>query len=86
MSAIAFDTHTFVKRLIEAGMPETQAEVVARQKADLIEDRLATKDDLERLELRMKSEIESSKSDMIKWVAGLLLAQAALIAALVKLL
>lgn len=34
----------------------------------------------------LKAEIEASKNDLIKWVAGMLLAQAALIAALVKLL
>ena len=27
MSPLAFDTHSFVKRLTEAGMPEPQAEV-----------------------------------------------------------
>ena len=26
---IAFDTHAFVKRLTGAGMPETQAEIIA---------------------------------------------------------
>jgi hypothetical protein len=34
---------------------------------------------------RLKGEIESAKSDMIKRIAGLLLAQAALVATLVKL-
>jgi len=34
----------------------------------------------------LKAEIESAKNDAIKWMAGLLLAQAGLVMALVKLL
>ncbi len=49
MSAIAFDTHAFIKRLTAAGMPETQAEVLAEEQARLIETQLATKADLELL-------------------------------------
>lgn len=49
MNAIAFDTHKFVKRLTAAGMPEAQAEVLADEQAKLIDERLATKADLERL-------------------------------------
>lgn len=50
MSAIAFDTHAFiVKRLVGAGMPEAQAEILAVEQAKLIETQLATKTDLERL-------------------------------------
>jgi hypothetical protein len=36
--------------------------------------------------MHLKAEIEASKADMIKWIAGLLIAQAGLVAALVKLL
>jgi hypothetical protein len=34
----------------------------------------------------LKAEIEAAKNDLIKWIAGLLLAQAGLVTALVKLL
>jgi len=40
-----FDTHTFVKRLTQAGMPEAQAR--------LIDEKLATKHDLKKLETRL---------------------------------
>ena len=53
MSALAFDTHAFVKELTEAGMPEAQAEVLARSQATLIDEKLATKRDLKELELRL---------------------------------
>ena len=50
MSAITFDTHKFVKRLTEAGMPLNQAEILAEEQTRLIDESLATKDDLETLE------------------------------------
>jgi hypothetical protein len=53
MSTITFDTHKFVKRLTEAGMPLNQAEILADEQTKLIDERLATKDDLEKLELRL---------------------------------
>ncbi len=58
-----------------------------------IEKELATKRDLKELESRLKADILSLKADIfslkadvIKWVAGMFLAQAAIIATLVKLL
>lgn len=53
MSTIVFDTHAFVKELTEAGMPEAQAEVLARSQANLIDEKLATKEDLKELERRL---------------------------------
>ena len=53
MASIVFDTHTFVKELTNAGMPEEQAEVLARPQATLIDETLATKKDLKELELRL---------------------------------
>lgn len=46
MITITFDTHKFVKRLIEAGMPEAQAEILAKEQARLIDERIATKRDI----------------------------------------
>ncbi|MBG6243301.1 MAG: DUF1640 domain-containing protein [Candidatus Symbiopectobacterium sp. Dall1.0] len=89
MASLVFDTHAFVKKLTNAGMPEAQAEILAQEQANLIENRLATKMDiitLERnIEMKFDAKIESIKSDIIKWVAGLLIAQAALVATLLKL-
>ena len=58
MATLIFDTHAFVKQLTEAGMPEPQAEVLARTQAALIDERLATKDDLQALELRLSNQIK----------------------------
>ncbi len=48
MSAITFDTHAYVKKLKAVGVSEEQAEVQAQAIADLVNDRLVTKEDLER--------------------------------------
>lgn len=96
MSSLIFDTHNFVKKLTTAGMPEAQAEILASEQANLIDNRLATKQDIallkediasleNNIEMKIDMKIESAKSDLIKWVAGLLIAQAALVAALLKL-
>ena len=45
MTIVAFDTHKYVKRLTTAGMPESQAEVIADAQRSLIEDHLANKHD-----------------------------------------
>lgn len=55
-------------------------------KRDIEDLKISTKRDLTELELRLKAEIEIAKTDMIRWVGGMLVAQAAVIAALVKLL
>lgn len=48
MSAVTFDTYAYVKKLRAVGVPEEQAEVQAQAIADLVADRLVTKEDLER--------------------------------------
>ena len=53
MSVLTFDTHKFIKRLTEAGMPLGQAEILADEQTKLIDERLATKDDLKMMELRL---------------------------------
>ena len=79
MASITFDTLKFTKRLTESGMTPDQAEAITSAFAEATGSELVTKDDL-------RAEIESAKNDVIKWMAGLLLAQAGLVTALVKLL
>ena len=71
MAAIMFDTHAFVKELTEAGMPERQAEVLARSQAILIEEKLATKRDLKELELSLTLRLGSMMVVSIGVVAAL---------------
>ena len=55
-----FDTHTFVKRLTRAGMPEDQAEILSKGQADLYE-RLVTK---EYFEFTLNHELEKLKAEL----------------------
>lgn len=79
MTAVTFDTLKFAKKLEAAGMSAPQAEAIADAFREATSEQLVTRDYLD-------ARLEAVKGDMIKWVAGLLMAQAALIAALVKLL
>ena len=76
MSAIAFDTHKFIRTLKESGIPENQAEAIAEAfRSAHIEAELATKADLRELEYRL----------IIK-LGAMMMAAIAAVAALVKLL
>ena len=85
-SVITFDTLAYVKKLRSAGVPEKQAEIQAETFAEILEERVATKQDLKELELALKHDLANIKAEIIKWVAGMLVAQAAIVATLVKLL
>jgi len=78
-NAITFDTLAYVKKLKAAGVPEAQAEVQAEAFAQIIEDKPVTKEYL-------KTELAHTEARIIKWVAAMLVAQAAVVATLVKLL
>ena len=52
-NVIAFDTLAYAKKLMAVGVPEKQAEVQAEALAEVIEERIATKQDLRELEYRI---------------------------------
>ncbi|MBF0566655.1 MAG: DUF1640 domain-containing protein [Nitrospirae bacterium] len=79
--ATTFDTLKFVENLKKSGFSEEQAKGLSDALKDVQDSSMgitATKGDLKEL----KSEIIS---DIVKWVAAMLVAQAAVIAALVRL-
>jgi hypothetical protein len=82
MSTITFDTLNFAKKLKEAGFSDQQAEV----QAQALVQALTEHHERQKEELATKRDLADAKTDIIRWVAGLLMAQAAIIAALVKLL
>ena len=101
MATLTFDTHAFVKELTQAGMPEEQAEVLARSQATLIDEKLATKQDLKELEMRLvrdMKELETNlkrdmqemelrlKHDMTVRLGSMMVVAIGVVAALVKLL
>ena len=69
-SSIAFDTHAFVKELTAAGMPEAQAEILARQQARLINEELVTKRDLKEFESRLKHALTVRLGSMMVIAVG----------------
>ena len=71
MGTVTFDTHAFVKELTGAGMPEEQEEVLARSQAALIDEKLATKQDLKELELRLTIRLGSMMVVAVGVVAAL---------------
>jgi len=75
MSTITFDTLSYAKKLRTAGFTEEQAEIQAQTLKELLGTELVT-----------KKYLAETKVEIIKWVAGMLLAQVAIAAALVKLL
>ena len=83
------DTHTAVKKLMNSGMPEKQAESVVEIQARLLDQNLVTKTDFAAIMVEissLKSEISSIKTDMMRWVFGINLATATLLVAILKFL
>ena len=82
MTAVAFDTLKFSKKLVAAGFTEKQAETLAEEQAALIDDQLATKRDI----ADVKRDIADVKRDLTIRMGGMMVAAVFVIAALVKLL
>ena len=83
MTTITFDTQELVNELEMSGFTRKQSEtVVAVLKKSQGE--LTTKNDI--VPLASKTDLLELKADLVKWVGALMLAQVAVIAALVKLL
>ena len=69
VSAIAFDTHRFVKRLTDAGMEERQAEVLADEQVALLNTNLATKTELGAVEARLQEKIATVEANLREKIA-----------------
>ncbi len=86
MSALAFDTLAYAKRLMAVGVPANQAEVQAEALAEIIEERLATKRDLIELEQRLELKLKELEMRMLLRFGAMLAASVAITVSLVKLL
>jgi hypothetical protein len=97
MNAIAFDTLRFAKRLQAAGYSVEQSEAQAEAFSDAVSDAFVTKSDfdhgiellrgdIEGAAITLRGEIREANLTLIKWVVPLLVGQAAMVRALVKLL
>jgi hypothetical protein len=105
---LAIDTLNIYSRLKATGLSEDSAREIAEVFREMIEENLASKNDLkttesnltkyiesvraelkkdiELLRAELRTEIAESKVSVVKWVAGMLIAQAAFIVTLIKLL
>ncbi len=59
---------------------------MAEAMAGVVEEQLATKQDLREMEMRLEVKLSELKSDLIKWIFGLVIGQGAFIAFIVKFL
>lgn len=89
-SVINIDTLAIFQRLKKTSLQEDAAQEITEVIKDTMESNLVTKTDLDVALARIKADMDvalaRTKADMVRWVAGLLVAQAAVIVALGKLL
>ena len=83
---ITFDTLAYAKKLKSVGFTEDQAEVQAEALVQIIDERLATKQDILSLRRDMKEMELRLKHDLTLRLGAMLTATVAIFAALVKLL
>jgi len=85
-----FDTHAYVKKLKAVGFTEEQAEVQTEVVSVLIDEQLATKQDLKTLEAGLKQDMKELeirlKHDLTVRLGAMMAASMAVIAAIVKIL
>ncbi|MEO5358108.1 MAG: CCDC90 family protein [Nitrospirae bacterium YQR-1] len=89
MAASTFDTLKVFEILKSSGFSEEQAKGLSESIKVAQESSAesgATKGDIANLKAELEVKMESSKSDIIKWVAAMLIAQACLMAVMFRLL
>lgn len=67
-----FNTHTFVKELVESGMKEETAEVLAENQLAMLETQIATKADMYDVKSHVSHELSSIRKDL-DWIKKLML-------------
>ena len=81
-STVVFDTLSYAKKLKAAGFTEEQAEVQAEALAEIVDERLATKQDI----LALKRDIKELEMRLIIRLGTMMAVSIAVVATLVKLL
>ena len=75
MGSVTFDSLKFAEKLIAAGVPEAQAKAEASALSEVLEINLKEVVTREHLDYRLSG----LKTDLIKWVVGLAVAQSGLL-------
>ena len=86
MSVTSFDTLTYAKLLQEAGFTAQQAEAQAEALRAVVDQNLATKQDLKEMETRLDHKIELVRRDIIIWLGGIIIATTTVLGTLMKVL
>ena len=82
MTAITFDTLLYSKTLQGAGMPQEQADALAKAQKVAIEEMVEAKELASKHDLYMA--LSEQKHELLKWIMGLLMAQSALLIAVIS--
>ena len=85
-NTVAFNTLAYAKKMKAVGFTEQQAEAQAEALAEIVENRLATKQDIEGLKRDIKELEIRLRHDLTIRLGGMLFAGIAIVATLVKLL
>ena len=85
-NTVAFNTLAYAKKMKAVGFTEQQAEAQAEALAEIVENRLATKQDIEGLKRDIKELEIRLRHDLTIRLGGMLVAGIAIVATLVKLL
>lgn len=86
MSAATFDTLAYAKRLRAVGFTEEQAEAQAEALRSVVEENLATKQDLKELEARIRADLRAMEFRITLPLGGMIVAGVAVLAVLMKVL
>ena len=84
--AVCFDTLAYANKLKDVGIKPKHAEVQAELLAEIFEERISTKQNMDDLRKEIKVDIAEFKTEIIKWVVGMSVTQAALVISAIKFL
>ncbi|PTB17987.1 DUF1640 domain-containing protein [Trinickia symbiotica] len=86
MTAIVFDTLAYAEKLEAAGFTHEQAKGQAHALREMIDDQIATKQDLAALDASVSARLSEMKAELIKWYIGTTFGMTALVVGLLKLI
>ena len=84
MSSPIFDTHAYVRRLVEAGVPEPQAEVLAMEHARIFGEHMATKGDIEASAASLRRDMKEIEYRLLIKLGGMVTVAIGAFAALTR--
>ena len=84
MTAIVFDTLAYAEKLEASGFTPEQAKGQAHALREIIDNQIATKQDVAVLEANLTTRLAETKADLTKWYIGTMFGMTALIVGVIK--